>query len=229
MSEYKNIYNTDYYQNHRNNTISFLFNEQNKKSSETLELNAEFTLKSTEYTSSDLKTAYLQELISPDGTVFFSWHLLDNHDFTDFTQIFTHSDKKLYLIYKEDLYGYSVLRISDRKSLHYIPQGTICNANFIGESFIMTDFHYCAENNYAAAGGCYWAYPYDVALLDFTDPLNAPKKIPVLHNIIDPANENDALDDIDFVKWENSCLIAEADSIKEYFRFTPENLRLFLK
>lgn len=230
--EFENIYHTKEYQSQRNDYLSGIVAPENKVETEKIPLDAGFFLMSTEYTfkkqGNISKTAYEQSLISPDGTKIHSWQIADSHDFTDFAAIFTHSDSRLYFIYKEDLYGYSVLRLSDRKELHYIPRGIVTDGKFMGESFIMTDFHYCRENNIAAAGGCFWAAPYDTALLDMTSPLSEPKKLVTVHDIIDPNYENDTLEDIDFKKWDNGFLVLEADAVKEELRFSTENLRHFM-
>lgn len=238
MTSFENIYHTQKYQEHRQRYISKIFMPHNKRETEKLPLEAGFILESTEYSLYENNserpnlTAYEQTLVSPDKSVVLRWQLCDDHDFTSFTQIFTHSDGRLYLIYKEALYGYSVLRLSDRKELHYVPLGYYPdNAEeppCPGESFIMTDFHYCHENNFAAAGGCFWAAPYDTVVLDFSDPLSPPDKIRTIHNIIDPNYENDDLEDIDFKEWQNGHLILEADTIKEQFRFSPDDLRRFM-
>lgn len=235
MSSFENIYHTQKYREYRQQYISKVFKAQNKKDTEKLPLEAGFILESTEYSFFDngsenkSLTAYEQKLISPDKSVVLRWQLCDSHDFTSFTQIFTHSDGKQYFIYKEDLYGYSVLRLSDRKELHYVPRGDYTDNSeekpYPGESFIMTDFHYCPDNDFAAAGGCFWAAPYDTALLDFIDPLSPPDKITTIHDIMDPNYENDSLEDIDFKAWQNGFLILEADMIKEQFRFSSEDLR----
>lgn len=236
MTSFENIFHNENYRKYRQEYIDRIFLPQNKKETEKLPLEAGFILESTEYSiyenSSENPTlkAYEQALISPDKSTVHKWQLCDDHDFTSFTQIFTHSDGRLYLIYKEDLYGYSVLRLSDRKELHYVPLGDYPDKSepTRGESFIMTDLHYCKDNNYAAAGGCFWAAPYDTAIIDLSDPLSPPDKIRTLHDIIDPNYENDDLEDIDFKEWQNGHLILEADITKEQFRFSTSDLKMFM-
>lgn len=238
MTSFENIFHSEKYQKLRQQYIDKAFKPQNRRETIKLPLEAGFILESTEYLAyengsehPDL-TAYEQSLISPDKSIVHKWQLCDCHDFTSFTQIFTHSDGRLYLIYKEELYGYSVLRLSDKKELHYVPLGNYSDnsqdKSYPGESFIMTDFYYCPQNNYAAAGGCFWAAPFDTAILDFSDPLLPPDRIRTMHDIIDPNYENDALEDIDFKEWQNGFLILEADGIKEQFRFSPADLRRFM-
>ena len=121
MQSFENIYHTEKYQEYRQQYIKKVFQSQYRKETEMLPLEAGFILESTEYSAYEKgseyprHTAYEQALVSPDKTVVNKWQLCDDHDFTSFTQVFTHSDGRLYLIYKEDLYGYSVLRLSDRK------------------------------------------------------------------------------------------------------------------
>ncbi|MBP0956575.1 MAG: hypothetical protein J5997_04315 [Oscillospiraceae bacterium] len=238
MTSFENIYHTEKYRKRRQEYINRVFLPQNKTETEKVPLEAGFVLESTEYSAYDNSsehphlTAYEQTLFSPDKTAVLRWQLCDSHDFTSFTQVFTHSDGRLYLIYKEDLYGYSVLRLSDRKELHYVPKGYYPDNSsappYPGESFIMTDFHYCRDNDLAAAGGCFWAAPYDTAILDLSDPLSPPDRIRTIREIIDPNYENDDLEDIDFKEWKDGHLILEADMIKEQFRFSVHDLRRFM-
>ena len=61
-----------------------------------------------------------------------------------------------------------------------------------------------------------------------TSPLSEPKKLVIIHDIIDPNYENDTFEDIDFKKWDNGFLVLEADAVKEELRFSTENLRHFM-
>lgn len=128
----------------------------------------------------------------------------------------------LYFFYTEGLYGYSVLRLSDMEQMHYVPRGNS------GESFIITDLHYCSENRIAAAGGCFWAYPYDVALIDLSEPMKEPEKMTTLFPIVNPEHDYDRFEDIDFVRWEKGGRLIVRTDAGEEFAFNTNDLRKFM-
>lgn len=120
------------------------------------------------------------------------------------------------------IYGYSVLRLSDMEQMHYVPRGNS------GESFIITDLHYCSENRIAAAGGCFWAYPYDVALIDLSEPMKEPEKMTTLFPIVNPEHDYDRFEDIDFVRWEKGGRLIVRTDTGEEFAFNTNDLRKFM-
>ena len=129
MTSFENIYYTKEYQSQRNDYLSGIIVPENKGETEKIPLDAGFFLLSTDYIlkkqGNISKTAYEQSLLSPDGTKLHSWQIADSHDFTDFSAIFAHSDSRLYFIYKEDLYGYSVLRLNAQDGRTITVVGTI--------------------------------------------------------------------------------------------------------
>jgi hypothetical protein len=81
-----------------------------------------------------------------------------------------HKNGREYLIFKRDLYGYSVMDVSTREVADYIPADVLKGI----EAFIWTDTLYCPHTNVLAANGCYWACPYATEFYDFTDPMKMP-------------------------------------------------------
>jgi len=69
--------------------------------------------------------------------------------------LIAHSNGRKYFVYKEDLYGYSVLDIMSNDTFRYIPAESFRG----GETFIITGISYNPTKNIMAATGCYWAYP----------------------------------------------------------------------
>ena len=169
--------------------------------------------------------------ISYGGNEVHSWFLYDNQDFLTFSDVIVHSDGEKYFIYKECLYGYSVLRLGDMASMHYVPRGFVTPGEItmaIGESFIMTDFYYSAENDMLAANGCFWACPSDVVAIDFKNPLEEPKMMLSIHEFMDPEYANDEWDDVIFKSWEDNSLVVNVGDEQEAKCFT-ENLRIRIR
>lgn len=125
-----------------------------------------------------------------------------------FSNIIHHSNDKKYLIFTEDLYGYSVLELDTLKNIHYIlPQSIYQN-----ETFIWEDFHYNKENDYLAIDGCFWGHPTSIIIVDFKNPLEIQESNEWIdiHNIIDPNYEK--YDDIEFIMWDHNKLQIKAEN-----------------
>lgn len=174
---------------------------------------------------------YRCRLFSPEGKAVFEYNINYDDDFGSFTAVFGSTEGERYFFFKEDLYGYSVLRLSDLECMHYIPRGEERQGAVTGESFIFTDFHYCRDNKTAAAGGCFRTAPSDVALLDLSDPLREPEKYTLLFPVINPERDYDRIKDVDFLRWEkDGRLIVTADGAagKEEYAFSAQDLKRFM-
>lgn len=140
------------------------------------------------------------ELLDKEGANIYTWQNLD--DDGEFFTLFCHSNGRHYLIFRCELYGYSVFEVESGQDFHYVPsEAHPEERDKFKETFIWTGAEYCAKNNMLAVKGCYWACPNSVVLLDFVNPL---KEQPVekwleLHAILDPAYEK--YDDIEFKCW----------------------------
>lgn len=168
-----------------------------------------YLIKSIEYKECGV---YKQILLDMEGNEIYSWYVYGGYDFLNFSNVIEHSDGEKYFIFKECLYGYSVIRLSDRKMMHYIPQGYEKS----GESFIMTAFSYEPQNNYLAADGCYWAGPADVIVIKMENPISEPQCMIEIHEQIDPDYEHDELCDIEFKEWRECNLVVKADNGQEF-------------
>lgn len=126
------------------------------------------------------------------------WHSI--HNYGGFHKIIKHSNGKEYLIFNQDLYGYSVLDIESRKIMQFFPEKSLQG----GETFIWTDIEYSPISNVLAVIGCYWACPYGVQLFTFDSPMSEKQKHIDLINFFEGSHE--IYDDIDFVKWEHGDL-----------------------
>jgi len=220
MNEFDNIYYTNEYRNktaQAEENISDLCREER-----TIPLDLGYSLWCGEYTHrTDNGRSYRCRLFSPEGKPVFGYTLYHNIFENDAVKLLFAPDG-LYFFYLEGLYGYSVLRLSDMEQMHYVPRGNS------GESFIITDLHYCSENRIAAAGGCFWAYPYDVALIDLSEPMKEPEKMTTLFPIVNPEHDYDRFEDIDFVRWEKDGRLIVRTDTGEEFAFNTNDLRKFM-
>lgn len=89
----------------------------------------------------------------------------------DFFSEVEHSNGKRYLLFSIDLYGYSIMDLSNYKVYHYIPEESFTGHE---ETFIWTDALYCCKNNILAVDGCIWASPWSTYFFDFTNPVKLP-------------------------------------------------------
>ncbi|WP_312059560.1 hypothetical protein [Anaerotignum sp.] len=72
-----------------------------------------------------------------------------------FAKLIHHMDGREYLIFNIDLYGYSIMDMSNLSVVSYVPE-TVLNKE---ESFIWQEKYYCKKNNILVVSGCYWAHP----------------------------------------------------------------------
>lgn len=220
MNEFDNIYHTDEYRRfmvQKEENISDLCREER-----TIRLDMGYSLWVGEFAHrSGSDCSYRCRLFSPEGKPVFGYTLYHNIFENDAVKLLFAPDG-LYFFYLEGLYGYSVLRLSDMEQMHYVPRGNS------GESFIITDLHYCSENRIAAAGGCFWAYPYDVALIDLSEPMKEPEKMTTLFPIVNPEHDYDRFEDIDFVRWEKGGRLIVRTDTGEEFAFNTNDLRKFM-
>lgn len=59
-------------------------------------------------------------------------------------------------------------------------------------------------------GGCFWACPNGVILLDFTNPMQETPWVDLI-DVMDGGYEK--YDDLDFVRWENADIILRASEL----------------
>ena len=225
----ENAYDAEAFEKYKEYYVE-CFREENISEEEEKEISFGYRIKSVTYIMPQKGYelyAYKQYLYDAKGEEVCTWFVYDTHDFLNFSDVFMHSDGEKYFIYKECLYGYSVLRLSDLKLLHYVPYGQVSQnepMQQIGESFIMTDFYYNNETDMIATNGCFWAAPTDVVVIDFKQPLAEPKKMLTFHKLIDPNYENDDLEDVEFKHWDKDELIVQTGNGQE-FRFSGRDLK----
>lgn len=137
-------------------------------------------------------------LCTNTGETIAQWHAVDNKP--EFYKIIKHSNGKSYLIFRQDLYGYSVLNLENGEIKQFFPEYSITG----GETFIWTDAWYTPKTDVLAVFGCYWAGLYITHLFNFKDPESDNLKfVDVMECFGDNADD---YGDVDFVKWENGNL-----------------------
>lgn len=167
-------------------------------------------------------------LLDRDGKVRFVWRNLSTDG--DFASLFCHANGRHYLVFRVDLYGYSVMELESGKEFHYIPSESYpAEGEQMTETFIWTDADYDPQSNLLAVYGCFWACPYSAILLDFSDPLSeqpAERWFDV-QDMIDP--DDTIYEEVKCGCWENGelCLkcYRQSDEQLEEIRLTAEQLR----
>ncbi len=104
------------------------------------------------------------------GRTLYTWRNLN--DDAEFSNLICHSNGRHYLIFRRDLYGYSVFELETMQEFHYIPhQAYPAKGEKFSETFIWIGVEYDVCTNLLAVEGCYWACPSSVVFLDYTNPL----------------------------------------------------------
>jgi hypothetical protein len=89
----------------------------------------------------------------------------------EFYSFIEHKNGRNYLVFSIDLYGYSVIDLSDYRHIHYVPESSFSKGQ---ETFIWTNVLYNRRNNLIAVDGCFWAGPWQTDFFDFSRPMELP-------------------------------------------------------
>ena len=93
------------------------------------------------------------ELLDNEGKVRYVWRNLDTDG--EFCSLFRHRNGKHYLIFRTELYGYSVLEVESGQEMHYVP---VCvhpeEGQKAEEVFIWTGADYDSDTDLLAVIGC---------------------------------------------------------------------------
>ena len=108
------------------------------------------------------------ELLDRDGNTIYSWHSFDSSDaFLGFSWF---SGDKSYLMFRRELYGYSILELHTGREFHYVPSCAFPeDGEEFEETFIWGAADYDAKTGLLAVAGCYWGCPSSTVILDFSD------------------------------------------------------------
>ena len=135
-----------------------------------------------------------------NGKAVYTFKSVDDN--CNFCQYISHSSGKHYLIFRRDLYGYSLLEIETLKDFHYYPMcslGDSTRENF-EETFIWTEVLYNPSNNLMAVYGCVWACPWELMLVDFRDPFTPAENQAFIYSKMD-------IGDIESYFWQKNTLV----------------------
>ena len=99
-----------------------------------------------------------------------SWRCID--DRAEFFSLIRHANGKFYLVFRQDLYGYSVLELDRGRIMRFVPDVWTLGK----ESFIWGGVHYLGDWDALAVSGCYWAAPNGVHLVSFAEPMSEEQR-----------------------------------------------------
>ena len=99
-----------------------------------------------------------------------SWRCID--DRAEFFSLIRHANGKFYLVFRQDLYGYSVLELDRGRIMRFVPDAWTLGK----ESFILSGARYLRGWDALAARGCYWAAPNGVHLVSFAEPMSEEQR-----------------------------------------------------
>jgi len=103
-------------------------------------------------------------------TQIISWRCID--DRAEFFSLIRHANGKFYLVFRQDLYGYSVLDLASAQIMRLVPDAWLEGK----ESFIWDGVHYLRDWDALAASGCYWAAPNGMHLVSFAEPMSEEQR-----------------------------------------------------
>ena len=201
-----NVYHTPQYQSFRQEQ-AFLFSEAClcQRPGKEPELPQGWTVRTSRYQGGVYRAARHQ-LLDSGGQVVYTWNNIN--DDGEFYQLLPHANGNHYLVFREDLYGYSVLEVETGETMHYVPEKSWPLDGGMGEeTFIWTNAAYDLETNLLVVSGCYWASTNDTLFLDFSRPLEEQDCLQWLemHKVVDP--EYDLYDDIDLERFGEDGLL----------------------
>lgn len=137
-------------------------------------------------------------LTDRDGQILSTWRSIAFVG--SFYRLITHRNGKKYLIFRQDLFGYSVLDIESKRIMQFFPEASLDD----GETFIWTDVHYEPATNVLAVSGCFWCMDPGVHLFSFDDPMSDSQKCIDLVNCFPHGYGH--YGDVNFAGWDNGAL-----------------------
>ena len=99
-----------------------------------------------------------------------TWRCID--DRAEFFSLIRRADGKFYLVFRQDLYGYSVLELDRGRTMRFVPDAWTLGK----ESFIWGGVHYLRGWDALAVSGCYWGAPNGVHLVSFAEPMSEEQR-----------------------------------------------------
>ena len=154
-----------------------------------------------------------------------SWRCID--DRAEFFSLIRHANDKFYLVFRQDLYGYSVLDLASAQIMRFVPDAWLDGK----ESFIWDGVHYLRDWDALAASGCYWGAPNGVHLVSFAEPMSEEQRyVDVLDCI---RGGYDIYEQADFAGFEGNELSLKcfrADTLRyENIKISREQYREWMR
>ena len=213
--DYSNVYQEKYPA--LDAKYAYLFDAKYLQKEERVELTEGYCLIAREYGHKLPKGAQVygkRTELYKDETCLYAYTNYEGHDRIH-KEILHHKNGHRYYAFHVSLYRISYLDLDTLQVYHYVPAGYEHDARWVvGESFIVTDLHYDPERNLIAYGGCYWADCYNVMVGLLEDPLNFDPHLISIRAILDPENERENWDDVDFESWCAEGLNVKTDNGK---------------
>lgn len=216
-----------------NSRYDYIFSGEYEEDTKEYDAGCGYTLRTTDYhavdrnSGTELHITVLKGVLLKDGEEIFSYRAYDGSP-KNAAQVIRHSSGREYFLFKENLYGMSVLDIASGGIYHHIPAGEQHDKDFpCGESFIITDIHYDEASDLIALGGCFWASSYGVMVADFSDPMNYS---PHFVNLLELAMlQYPQFFDMDFSDWDNANKKLNCAGDGKPISFTFDELRDAIK
>lgn len=154
-----------------------------------------------------------------------SWRCID--DRAEFFSLIRHANGKFYLVFRQDLYGYSVLELDRGRIMRFVPDVWTLGK----ESFIFSGVHYLRGWDALAARGCYWGAPNGVHLVSFAEPMSEEQRyVDVLDCIQGGCDIYEQADFTGFEDNELSLKCFRADALRyEKVKISREQYREWMR
>lgn len=188
------------------------FNNEFSKQTNIIKLVYGYFIKYYEY--EDKKSSFTVCELYNENILIYEWIIDCYSPRLSMCKIIHHSNGNNYFIFVEDLYGYSVLDLTTLESIHYIPEESHKeNYDECEETFIWCECYYNSYNDLLAIDGCYWACPYTIIVVDFTNPMKIIESKHWLDIYYEINGLQLGISDIESVKWDNNQLICKSDEL----------------
>lgn len=154
-----------------------------------------------------------------------TWRCID--DRAEFFSLIRHANGKFYLVFCQDLYGYSVLELDRGRIMRFVPGAWTLGK----ESFILSGARYLRGWDALAVSGCYWGAPNGVHLVSFAEPMSEEQRyVDVLDCI---QGGYDIYEQADFAGFEDNELSLKcfrADTLRyENIKISRERYREWMR
>lgn len=154
-----------------------------------------------------------------------TWRSID--DRAEFFSLIRHANGKFYLVFRQDLYGYSVLELDRGRIMRFVPGAWTLGK----ESFIFSGVHYLRDWDALAVSGCYWGALNGVHLVSFAEPMSEEQRyVDVLDCI---RGGYDIYEQADFAGFEGNELSLKcfrADALRyENIKISREQYREWMR